>query len=209
MPGIGSSSLSDQPPMAHAIAGRGDRPGERFDLKRLLQSGRRSKGSGKTVPGVTRREDQGNAALHKDVGGRKAHLAIEIDIEDCQAEHSPPARARGPNRPQVRPLGLGSPRSISTKKTVAESPGACVAVLSRKRTRSAAFANRRRRIVRSSQSGTPAELANRSLVRTLSSLKKASASVCFLAAKAMTGFRSASIVKIESDNGSVISSPSA
>jgi len=80
--------------MAHAIAGRGDRPGERFDLKRLLQSGRRSKGSGKTVPGVTRREDQGNAALHKDVGGRKAHLAIEIDVEDCQVE-----------QPRLRQLG--------------------------------------------------------------------------------------------------------
>jgi hypothetical protein len=56
---------------------------------------------------------------------------------------------------------------------------------------------------------TPPELADRSLVRTLSSLKNASASSNFLAAKGSTGLRSASIVKIESDSGSIISSPSA
>src|ERR1700691_6204159 len=61
-----------------------------------------------------------------------------------------------------------------------------------------------RRIEYSSQSGTPPELAERSFVRILSSLKKASASFCFLAAKASSGLRSASIVKIESENSSVI-----
>jgi len=72
--------------MAHALAGRGDRPGERFDLRRLLHSGRRSKGSGKTVRRVTRREDQGSAAFHEDLGGRKAQFAIQIDVEDGQVE---------------------------------------------------------------------------------------------------------------------------
>jgi hypothetical protein len=45
--------------------------------------------------------------------------------------------------------------------------------------------------------------------RTLSSAQKASASWCFLAAKARSGLRSASMVKIESESVSLSSSPSA
>jgi hypothetical protein len=56
----------------------------------------------------------------------------------------------------------------------------------------------------------PPELTDLSLVSTLSSAQKASASWCFLAAKASSGLRSASIVKIENENASLIfASPSA
>jgi hypothetical protein len=61
-----------------------------------------------------------------------------------------------------------------------------------------------RRIVWSSQSGTPADLTDVSLARTLSSAQKASASWYFFAPKARSGLRSASIVKIENESVSLI-----
>jgi hypothetical protein len=52
----------NQPLMAGAPASSGDRLGKRTDLKRLLQLGRGAEGSRDIVQGVTRREDQRNAA---------------------------------------------------------------------------------------------------------------------------------------------------
>jgi hypothetical protein len=77
------------------------------------------------------------------------------------------------------------------------------------RARSSEVANRTRRIESLLQSGTPLDLIDLSLVSTLSSAQKASASWYFLAPKARSGLRSASMVKIESEGVSLISSPSA
>jgi hypothetical protein len=116
---------------------------------------------------------------------------------------------RSPETPHRHwPRTTAYPASTSTRKIAARLAGDLSAISSRWRARSSAFVKRRRRIERPSQSGTPLELADLSLVRTTSSLKNASASSCFLTAKARTGFRSDSMVKIESERESVISSPS-
>jgi hypothetical protein len=78
--------LADFCRMAGAFASSGDRLGKRLDLKRLLQFGRRAKGSGIIFQGVTRREDQRNAAFHDDIGDRKAHYAVQVDVENGQIE---------------------------------------------------------------------------------------------------------------------------
>ena len=101
--------------------------------------------------------------------------------------------------------------STSTRKTAARcSMDDRCFVRSWKRALSSEVANRTRRIESSLQSGTPPDLTDPSLVSTLWSAQKATASWCFLAANARSGLLSASIVKIERESVSLISpSPSA
>ena len=122
----------------------------------------------------------------------------------CQPE------SRQTHRRRYRAAARAYALSTSTRKTTARfSVDDRCFVRSWYRARSSEVANRTRRIELLLQSGTPLDLIDLSLVSTLSSAQKASASWYFLAAKARSGLRSASMVKIESEGVSLIFSPSA